>query len=108
VHEKLEVRGSRGDLRNDLVHYPYGGIISGQIQKVDNFSGLLAQDLYDQGRRFNLALLLLRPMGKFLELYFLRRGFLDGLGGFIIAVSSAYAMFARYVKLREIEKQLGK
>jgi glycosyltransferase involved in cell wall biosynthesis len=108
VHEKLEVRGSLGDLENDLLHYPYGGIISGQIQKVDKFSGLLAQDLYDQGKRFSLTLLLLRPPGKFLEMYLLRRGFLDGLAGFIIAVSSAYAMFARYVKLREIEKQLGK
>jgi glycosyltransferase involved in cell wall biosynthesis len=105
VHEKVEVRGTIGDLENDLLHYPYGGIISGQIQKVDTFSSLLAQDLYEQNKRFNLALLLCRPMGKFLEMYLLRRGFLDGLAGFIIAVSSAYAMFVRYVKLREIEKQ---
>jgi len=108
VHEKVEVRGSIGDLKNDLLHYPYGGIISGQIRKVDSFSSLLAQDLYGQGKRFRLTLLFCRPVGKFLEMYLLRRGFLDGLAGFIIAVSSAYAMFVRYVKLREIEKQLGK
>ena len=108
VHEKLDVRGSIGDLKNDLLHYPYGGIISGQIQKVDNFSSLLAQDLYDQGKRFHLAFLLFRPLGKFFEMYLLRRGFLDGLAGFIIAVSSAYAMFARYVKLKEIENRLVK
>jgi glycosyltransferase involved in cell wall biosynthesis len=107
VHEKLEVRGTIGDLKNDLLHYPYGGIISGQIQKIDTFSGLLAEDLYDQGKRFSLIKLLSRPIGKFLEMYLLQRGFLDGLAGFIIAVSSAYAMFARYVKLREIEQRLG-
>jgi glycosyltransferase involved in cell wall biosynthesis len=106
VHEKVEVRGRIGNLRNDLLHYPYGGVISGQIQKVDSFSSLLAQDLYEQGKRFNLALLVCRPVGKFLEMYLLRKGFLDGLAGFIIAVSSAYAMFVRYVKLREIELQL--
>ncbi|MBW2046220.1 MAG: hypothetical protein JRI96_15300 [Deltaproteobacteria bacterium] len=39
-----------------------------------------------------------------MEVYFLKQGFLDGIPGFIIAVSSAYAMFVRYVKLREIEK----
>jgi glycosyltransferase involved in cell wall biosynthesis len=107
VHEKVDVPGSVGNLKNDLLHYPYGGTISGQIQKVDSFSTLIAKDLFDQGKRFSLPLLCLRPLGKFLEVYLLRKGFLDGVAGFIIAVSSAYAMFVRYVKLREMEKQLS-
>jgi len=36
-----------------------------------------------------------------LKVYVLKRGFMDGLPGLIIAVSDAYAMFVRYVKLRE-------
>jgi len=48
-------------------------------------------------------LLLLRPVFKFLEVYVLKRGFLDGTAGLIIAATSAYALFARYVKLREME-----
>jgi glycosyltransferase involved in cell wall biosynthesis len=105
VHERVEVKGGVGQLKNDLLHYPYDGIISGQIQTIDAFSTLLAQDLYEQGRRFNSFLLLLRPPLKFLEVYLLRLGFLDGMAGFIIAVSSAYAVFVRYVKLREFEKE---
>ena len=57
--------------------------------------------------RYHLHLLLMRPLFKFLEVYVLRRGFLDGLPGFVIAVVSSYAMFVRYVKLREMEKGLG-
>jgi len=45
---------------------------------------------------------------KFWEVYLLKLGFLDGLAGFIIAVTSGYAMFVRYVKLRELEERLGR
>ena len=80
-------------------------MISGQLATVNRFSSLLAQDLYARGKRYRLALLLTRPPLKFLEVYFLKLGFLDGLAGLIIAVSSAYAMFVRYVKLREIQRR---
>ncbi|MBN1841167.1 MAG: glycosyltransferase family 2 protein [Deltaproteobacteria bacterium] len=107
VHERVEINGSIGDLENDLLHYPYKGIISGQLQTVNNFSTLMAEDMQEKGKRYHVSLLLLRPLFKFVEVYLLKRGFLDGLAGFIIATSSAYAMFIRYVKLREIENHLG-
>jgi glycosyltransferase involved in cell wall biosynthesis len=107
VHERVQIQGALGTLNNDLLHYPYRGVISGQLRTVDSFSNLLAEDMYEKGKRYNVLLLLLRPLFKFIEVYFLRLGFLDGLAGFIIAVTSAYAMFVRYVKLREIENRLG-
>ena len=103
VHERMAIEGDVGDLKQDLLHYPYGGRISGQLKTVNSFSTLLAKDMYDRGKRFHLALLFSRPLFKFLEVYVLKRGFMDGLPGLIIAVSDAYAMFVRYVKLREIE-----
>ena len=79
----------------------------GQLKTINSFSTLLARDMFDRGRRFHLALLFSRPFLKFLEVYVLKKGFLDGLPGLIIAVSDAYAMFVRYVKLREIESGFG-
>ena len=107
VHERVEIKGSIGDLNSDLLHYPYNGIISGQLKTVDSFSSLMAEDMYESGKRYHLLLLLLRPLFKFIEVYLLRLGFLDGLAGFIIAVTSAYAMFVRYVKLRELWNRFG-
>jgi glycosyltransferase involved in cell wall biosynthesis len=106
VHERVHVDGAVGLLRSTLLHYPYGGAISGQLQTVDRFSTLLAQNLFDEGKRYNPLFVLLRPPVKFIEIYFLRLGLLDGLPGFIIAFTSAYALFVRYVKLRELEKRL--
>lgn len=107
VHERVEIQGSIGDLKNDLLHYPYKGVISGQLHTVNEFSGLIAEDMYERGKRYHVSLLLLRPLFKFVEVYLLKLGFLDGLAGFIIAASSAYAMFVRYIKLREIENCFG-
>jgi glycosyltransferase involved in cell wall biosynthesis len=107
VHERVHVNGEIGLLKNNLLHYPYKGIISGQLQTVDRFSSLLAENRFEEGKRYNLLLLLLRPPLKFMEVYFFKLGFLDGLAGLIIASTSAYAVFVRYVKLRELENRLG-
>jgi hypothetical protein len=102
----VEIRGEVGVLKNDLLHYPYRGIISEQLKTVNEYSGLVAENMHEEGKRYHLWLLLLRPFFKFMEVYFLKLGFLDGVAGFIIAVTSSYTMFVRYVKLRELEKGL--
>ena len=107
VHERVQTEGTSGNLKNDLLHYPYGGTISGQLQTVNSFSSLMAEDLYQRGKRYRLSLVLLRPLWKFVEVYILKLGVLDGLAGFIIAITSAYAVFVRYVKLRELENRFG-
>ncbi len=48
-------------------------------------------------------LLLKRPSFNFLDVYLLESGLPDGLGGFITALTSTYAMFDRCVKPREID-----
>ena len=103
IHEVLKAQGPISDLKNDLLHYPYQGTISGQIHALERYAGLYAQELHEKGKRFRMSALLLRPVFKFLEVYFWKLGFIDGLPGFLIAATSSYGMFVRYVKLREIE-----
>lgn len=103
VHERVDVQGRVGNLRSDLLHYPYEGSISGILRKVDAFSSLTAQDMYDKGKRYRLRQLMVRPVTKFMEVYLLKLGFLDGFPGFIIAGMSSFTMFVRYSKLRELE-----
>ena len=56
-----------------------------------------------RGKRASLVKLLLKPFGKFLETYVLKRGFLDGMAGFIISVNAAHSMFLKYAYLIEAE-----
>ena len=56
----------------------------------------------DEG--FSLMKLIFRPPFRFFEMYVIKKGFLDGLPGFIIAVASSFYVFFKYAKLWELTK----
>ncbi|MCM2323606.1 MAG: glycosyltransferase family 2 protein [Oligoflexia bacterium] len=95
VHESLRVRGAVERLESPLHHYSFR-TIHDQILTNLNFARLGSQELARKGRRPSLVRLLLKPPGKFVETYLLKRGFLDGLAGFIISVNAAYSVFLKY------------
>lgn len=102
IHER--VRAPREEsLTNDLLHWVFDDV-SDQVRTNDRYSGLQAQELYRRGQSFSLWKLISKPPVKFLETYVAKRGFLDGLPGFLIAVSAAYSVFLKHAKLWELEK----
>ena len=48
---------------------------------------------------FDMASALLHGLGAFFRIYILKRGFLDGWAGFIIAFGNFEGTFYRYAKL---------
>jgi hypothetical protein len=100
VHEALVVDGGVKRLREPLLHYAFSSIQE-QILTNVRFSHLGSQDLKRRGVGPSLFRLLLKPLGKFLETYILKKGFLDGLPGFIISVNAAHSMFLKYAYLLE-------
>jgi glycosyltransferase involved in cell wall biosynthesis len=102
VHEQLIVQGQIRKLKSPLYHYSFLNI-KDQIKTNLQFSTLGAVELYKNGRRFTLFKLLLKPFWKFIETFFLKKGFLDGLPGFIISVNAAHSMFLKYAFLKEAE-----
>lgn len=104
VHEYWKSDGKVGELKNDLVHYSFHSITD-QVQRNNRYSSLGAQALQKSGVRFSLFKLLFKPWSKFVETYFLKRGFLDGYPGFMISVSAAYSVFLKWAKLWELERQ---
>lgn len=101
VHEKVQV-AKKEKLKSPIFHWVFDGI-SDQVITNDKYSTLGAEKLHDQNVRFNLAKLIFKPLSKFFECYFLKRGFLDGMPGFIIAVSAAYSVFLKFAKLWELQ-----
>jgi glycosyltransferase involved in cell wall biosynthesis len=100
VHEQLEVRGEVRPLSAPLLHFGFHSIHD-QIDTNARYSKLGALELKRRGQAGSLGRLLLKPLGKFLETYWLKRGFLDGLPGFIISVNAAYSMFMKQAYLLE-------
>jgi glycosyltransferase involved in cell wall biosynthesis len=102
-HDSVELRGPVKRLRHRLEHYNYRDL-SEHIQRVDHFSSWQAQAMHAEGVRFRRIDLLLRPLYRFFKGYVLRGGFLKGLPGLLVSVSSAYYVFMKYAKLWELER----
>ena len=106
-HDRVILEGKRGHLRGMLLHYNYRDFAH-QIQTVQAYSDVAAKALFVEGRRAGFRNLVLRPPFKFLKCYFLKRGFLDGWPGFIIAATSAFYVLAKYVKLYEMQRSTNR
>jgi glycosyltransferase involved in cell wall biosynthesis len=104
VHESLVVEGRTGKLRGAIHHFTYRNIHD-HLARINTFSDLGAQKLYAQKKKARWYHLMCLPFFRFVRAYVWKRGFLDGFPGMVISVLTAYAVFIRYAKLREIWKK---
>ena len=105
-HDRTTVDGPVKRLRGNIYHYTYSNITD-HLKTMDRFTSITAKTKLDEGQPFTLIDVLFRPGFRFFRGYFLKLGFLDGLPGFIIAVSSAFGVFIKYAKLWEAQKFAG-
>jgi glycosyltransferase involved in cell wall biosynthesis len=104
VHETLLLHSPKiGFLKGDLLHYSFYSV-SDHLQKIAYYTDLMAQQEIEKGKKASFLKLYLSPLFKFLKSYFMQLGFLDGYQGFVICWLSGVATFAKYVKVRELEK----
>jgi glycosyltransferase involved in cell wall biosynthesis len=101
VHESFDCNGTVGYLSEPALQYPFRDI-DHYIAKQDRYSDLMARRMADEGRRFRAHDLVTHPLGAFLKMYGLRRGFLDGMPGLILSGLYGYYTFMKYAKLWEL------
>lgn len=101
VHESVKVLGTIGRLRGDLLHYTCDDFAR-HIQTLDRYTTLAAQEMTVRGEHVGWSGLVLSPPWAFFRTYFLKRGFLDGWHGFVIATMAAFYVFARNLKAKSL------
>lgn len=99
-HGRVEVDGPVARLTGELLHYSYRDLAD-QIARIQFFSGEAASALVRERFRVGLRHLVLHPPARFLRSYVWKRGFQDGMPGFLIAVASAFYVFLKYAKTWE-------
>ena len=99
LHEALQVNGRLARLSGDLLHYTFDSV-GDQVATNIRYARLGAEAAQARGEVATLARILLKPIGKFLETYVWKRGFLDGFPGFVISVNAAHSIFMKLVELR--------
>ncbi|MBI3839818.1 MAG: glycosyltransferase family 2 protein [Planctomycetia bacterium] len=104
IHEQLLPCPDRVQLLpGDCLHYSYY-TIAGHVQQANKFTDLTAQQAFSRGKRSGWLRIVFAPSLKFIKSYFLQLGFLDGYYGFVISRISASAVFLKYAKLRELQR----
>jgi len=100
VHESVQVEGRVERLDEPLLHHSYRSL-EDFVQRSNRYSTLAAADWRAGGRRTHLADLVFRPLGRFVSMYIIRRGFLDGWRGLVLAILYANYVFLRMAKAWE-------
>lgn len=100
VHETMQVNGSIGQLTEPLQHYTYRNL-SFFLEKQQRYAQWSAQDYASKIKRVTWVHLLIKPLGRFVVQYGLKRGFLDGKAGLVYCAISAWTVFLRYAYLMQ-------
>ena len=104
VHEHVMVDGRVGELREPMLHYPYASL-GEYFAKLDRYSRWWAEQSFARGRRARAWKVALKPPARFLSMYVLRAGFLDGAAGVIVAAMAAMSVAAKYARLWEAGRE---
>jgi glycosyltransferase involved in cell wall biosynthesis len=99
-HARLEVSGTLGRLRSDLLHHSNESIAR-QIAKIAPYQAGFVKERLNQGKSAGFFELVVRPGWRFVRAYLIRLGFLDGWQGFYIAALSSFSTLTRYAMVRE-------
>lgn len=86
VHESVRPSGPVHTLAGSLLHFSYQDLA--EVYRAD-YHRLKAELYRRRGRRATAAQLTLRAAAAFLRSYLLRRGFLDGPAGVVVALAGA-------------------
>ncbi|MCX8069566.1 MAG: glycosyltransferase family 2 protein [Thermodesulfovibrionales bacterium] len=101
VHESVITTGKIIDLDTPIIHKSVRDI-EHIINKVNLYSSLGANDLFNKGKKVSLMTVFLKTIAAFLKLYVIKRGFLDGYEGFVISYSHSVYTCYKYLKLWEL------
>ncbi|MGD9887936.1 MAG: glycosyltransferase family 2 protein [Halothiobacillaceae bacterium] len=97
VHERLLFSTPLAKLNAPLAHESIRSIEQ-MLGKMNHYTTAGAERLQHSGRRASLAAAIGRGLWAFVRVYLLKRGFLDGAEGFIMAVSTAESAYYKHLK----------
>lgn len=97
VHEKLCVQGEVSCLQGVLLHDTVTSV-EDSLRKLNQYSTLGAEQRVAKGRGGNLLTAIVHGAWTFVRSYIVRRGFLDGQEGYLIALLTAQGSFYKYIK----------
>lgn len=100
VHAEIDLPGPLPALSQPLEHHTFRSFRQ-YWRKLDLYSEWGARQMYLEGRRCGGVQLLLRPLARFVRMYVLRLGFLEGAHGVVLSLLGAFTVYLKYARLWE-------
>ena len=100
VHEGFEVNGKTSRLQNQMIHLTHTDLKK-TFAKINDYSTLEAEEKYNR-KKINGFTMVLYPLIAFIQHYFFRKGFLDGVHGLMVSINHAMTKLQVYMKIWEI------
>ena len=102
VHESVVADGPVETMDGEILHYTCDSL-SDHRKRIEFYTDLAAQELFERGGHVGLMRLLLAPLWVFVNTYFFRLGVLDGVPGFLIAWMAARYVHLKFVKIAQLQ-----
>ena len=100
VHADLATEGPTPTLLSPMTHLTCRSL-SQYLEKLHRYAAWGAADAYRQGRRAGVPELLVRPGWRFVRMYVVQGGFLDGLHGLVLCALQAWGVFLKWSRVWE-------
>lgn len=104
IHEEWVTNGRVQELDAHIEHYAFLNY-SDMLKTLNEYSTVIARELFDSGKRATLLSPPYHGIGMFLKIYFLKWGILDGMDGLVTALTKAGGSFFKYAKLLELQRE---
>jgi glycosyltransferase involved in cell wall biosynthesis len=101
VHAEIDLPGPLPVLRHTLEHHSFRSFRQ-YWRKIQLYSEWGAAQLYKDGKRAGPLEIFGRPVTRFLKMYIVRLGFLDGLHGLVLSMLGAFTVYLKYARLWEM------
>jgi len=103
VHPRVFIDGSCGHLKGDIVHYSYRNF-SDFLQSVDNQTTLEAKKWFNEKRKIGALKAVRKTIDRFLKTYIVKKGYRDGVVGFMVAYFNGLYQLLSYAKYWQMLK----
>ena len=99
-HEKAIVDGKVRRLNGELFHYSFTDLTD-YMRRMNTLASNAADTMMKAKRKPSIVDIALRPWTRFFKFYVLKKGYREGLAGFIVAVIEGVSVFLKYSKVWE-------
>lgn len=98
VHEIWDIKGEVKYLKNPIIHQDNQNLRR-TLAKINFYSTLHARANKEEGKKATLFKIIFYPKVKFLQTFFVKKGYKSGLEGFVFSLFQAFGSFLSWTKL---------